>query len=180
MTGGASRLSSSSTAAQADAAHFGLWGLSFGGIISFIYAAHGKYTPTIIASMEATPDLSSMGNGSDQDPVFGPGSDGVITLLSDDELESFRMSMQPTDRPEKLAGVYIYAVNRPPVDTYNYDTLKALLIDHNCSTQKLFYESCTDGAPHGAPMQEYDQKSHLAFRQTLLHESIEGPITLVQ
>ena len=168
------------TAAQADAAHFGLWGLSFGGIISFIYAAHGKYTPTIIASMEATPDLSSIGNGSDQEPVFGPGSDGVITLLSGDELESFRMSMQPTDRPEKLASVYIYAVNRPPVDTYNYDTLKALLIDHNCSTQKLFYESCTDGAPHGAPMQEYDQKSHLAFRQTLLHESIEGPITLVQ
>ena len=161
-----------STVDQADTEHFGIWGLSFGGIISFIYVAHGRYTPNIIAPVEATPDLSTMNDGSTPPPVFDHGSsDGVGPILPPEELADFLASMQPMDQLEKLASVYIYAVNRPEdgiVGAQGCEKLKALLNPDNDASGKQLFESCNDGAAHGAPMPEYYEKTHAALRQVLL------------
>lgn len=160
------------TVAQADAAHFGLWGLSFGGIISFIYAAHGKYQPTIIAPVEATPDLETLKNASGTYPVFDHGgSNDKGPLLTLEELASFRASMQPMNQLEKLSSIYIYAGNRSTdelIDEQGCRTLKQLLNPQNDPAKKQLFEFYHDGAGHGAPLPEHYEKIHAAFKQVLL------------
>jgi Lysophospholipase len=152
---------------QADTERLCLMGTSMGGNFSFVYAAHGKYQPTFIASDMGSPDLTDLGDR----PLFDNFDHGEhgVNVLSHDEIRRFAAEYSPINWREKFVDIYVYAGNGEQdvvTTSHGCHALKDYLDSKGGDKHEFIFDPYVG---HGRPISGYDSDEKI--RQIMISEN---------